>query len=176
MTFIAPDVVRSEPASSGDELTSLYGWLGFYRDSLRWKCAGLTEEQLRIQSCPPSNMSLLGIVRHMTDVERVWFQRRIGGSDAPNLYWTDADPDADFTEVDGADAAANFEAFIAECAQSRATIVGRDLAEVVRYIDKRGVPSERDIRWIVTHMIEEYARHLGHCDLLRERIDGATGY
>jgi uncharacterized damage-inducible protein DinB len=138
--------------------------------------AGLGAEQLREQSCPPSILSLLGIVRHMADVERVWFRRRVGGADVGYLYWTDQDPDADFTEVGTADAAECFAAFHDEWSHAESVTAEHQLDDLIVYQNKQGETLERNVRWIVTHMIEEYARHLGHCDLLRERVDGDTGY
>jgi len=171
----APEVERHEPPDVGGERDSLDGWLRFYRDTLLWKCAGLDAEALRARACPPSNMSLLGIVRHLTDVERAWFRQRIGADDSPFRYWRDGE-DTDFTEVDSADPAEDFAAFEAECLYSEGVVVGRDLAELISYRNRSGEPFVRDIRWILIHLIEEYARHLGHCDLLRERVDGVTGY
>jgi len=176
MTWTAPDVERHEVPHTADEVASLANWLLFYRETLLWKCAGLTAEQLRLASCPPSPMSLQGLVRHMADVERVWFRKRIAGETVPYIYWTDADPDGDFNGLDGSDPAADFETFEREWRFAEAVVDGRDLDEVIAYVDKSGRPQQRDIRWILTHMVEEYARHLGHADLLRERIDGATGY
>src|SRR5690348_5396527 len=103
MTWTAPAVDRVRPPWSGDEWTALVGWLEHHRSTLLAKCEGLTAEQLRMRSAPPSTLSLLGLVRHMADVERIWFRRRVAGEQIGDLYWTDADPDADFKDVDGAD-------------------------------------------------------------------------
>ena len=121
-------------------------------------------------------MSLLGVVRHMTDVERAWFRQRIAGQADNFLYWTDPDSDPDFDEVDDADPATDFAAFEAECRHSESVLVGRGLDEVIAYQNRAGDSFSRSVRWILIHMIEEYARHLGHCDLIRERIDSSTGY
>jgi uncharacterized damage-inducible protein DinB len=183
MTWTAPDVERrtpinySDPASGNDpEHEALLSWLAMYRDTLLWKCAGLTADQLRQRSCAPSTLSLLGLVRHMTDVERTWFRMRIVGEDLQWQYWTDESPDADFDDVDSADAEADFDRYRAEIAAVESLTVGRDLNEIIAYKNKLGEPLKRDLRWILIHMVEEYSRHLGHADLLRERIDGATGY
>lgn len=176
MTWTAPDVERRHPIDNGPEHEALLSWLAFYRDSLLWKCSGLTTEQLRLRSCEPSTLSLLGLVRHMTDVERVWFRIRILGDDVPYQYWRDGNFNADFDEVDTADPEADFERFRAEAEFAQTATAGRSLDEIINYSDRRGVPYSRDIRWILTHMVEEYARHLGHADLVRERIDGVTGY
>ena len=173
MTWTAPEVQRVEPDRIADERTSLEQWLDYHRATLLWKCTGLTEEQLRQRSVPPSGLSLLGLVRHMTEVERWWFRMHGAGEELAFPY----DPDSvglDFTEVDSADAAANLDAFVEECNLSRAAVKDKSLDDVV---PSRGDHPERtrDIRWIYVHMIEEYARHNGHADLVREAIDGATG-
>jgi uncharacterized damage-inducible protein DinB len=149
----------------------LAGWLEHHRGILIWKCEGLTAEQLRQRSVPPSTLSLLGLVRHMADVERGWFQQVFLGEDVPELYG-----EADFNEVDLADPAEAFEAFDRECDTSR-----RVVAQALSLDLPSKVASERtgepwSLRWIITHMIEEYARHNGHADLLRESVDGTTGY
>ena len=176
MTWVAPDVERHEPSHFGDESESLTSWLRFYRETVLWKCAGLDTSQLRSRSCLPSKMSLLGVVRHLTDVERAWFRQRIAGQADNFVYWTEPDRDPDFDEVDDADPATDFAAFEAECRNSESVLVGRGLDEVIEYQNRSGDSFSRSVRWILIHMIEEYARHLGHCDLIRERIDGSTGY
>jgi uncharacterized damage-inducible protein DinB len=164
---------RFEPPYDCDETTMLVGWLDYHRATLLWKCADLTEQQLKERSVGPSSMSLLGLVRHMTDVERSWFGRTFSGRDRPPLYWSDADPDGDFDSLDDDSVAEVFAAFDREVAESRAAVDGKtpdDLSVAEHH--GGGRPS---LRWICTHMIEEYARHNGHADFLRERIDGATG-
>ncbi|MDQ6672217.1 MAG: DinB family protein, partial [Chloroflexota bacterium] len=151
--------------------------LDYHRATLLMKCAGLSEAQLKLRSAEPSTLSLLGLVRHMTEVERSWFRRRIAGEDAPPLYYTEARRDDDFDAVDAADPTAMFATFNAEVERCRAIATHVSLDTVVE--DKRvDPPAERrefSVRWIYVHMIEEYARHNGHADLLRERIDGARG-
>jgi uncharacterized damage-inducible protein DinB len=153
----------------------LNGWLEHHRAILLWKCEGLTDEQLRRRSVPPSTMSLLGLVRHMTDVERGWFQQVLLGADAPDLYSTPDGPDGDFNGVDEADVAEAFRAFEAECEASRQAVAAApDLDVLSKEAGRTG--ETFSLRWILTHMIEEYARHNGHADLLRETVDGTTGY
>jgi uncharacterized damage-inducible protein DinB len=159
---------RPEVPRVGDERPMLEAWLEFHRATLLWKCSGLSDQQLKLRSAPPSSLSLLGLVRHMTEVERSWFRRRIGGEDAPPLYYTEAGPDDDFDTLDDTDVATVFAAYQRELDLCRAVLAAHSLDEVVR----EGTTS---VRWIVTHMIEEYARHNGHADLLREAIDGAKG-
>jgi uncharacterized damage-inducible protein DinB len=167
---------RARPAQNAGELEMLAGWLEHHRGILIWKCEGLTAEQLRQRAVPPSTLSLLGLVRHMAEVERGWFQQVFLGADVPDLYVTAADEDADFNDVDLADPADAFSAFERECAVSRQVVAQApsldDLSK--RASERTGQPWS--LRWIVTHMVEEYARHNGHADLLRERIDGSTGY
>ncbi len=172
MTWIAPDVQRAEPGEPAAERAALQGWLDFHRATLLFKCQGLTGEQLVKRTAEPSSLSLLGLVRHMTDVERAWFRRRLGGeSDLPSLYWSDEHPDGDFDLADPAGAETAFEAFRAECVRADAAAAGRSLDDT--FVSSDGVTL--DLRWIYLHMIEEYARHNGHADILRERLDGVTG-
>jgi hypothetical protein len=173
MTWTAPEAPRVEPDRVADERTSLEQWLDYHRQTLLWKCAGLTAEELKRRAVPPSRLSLLGLVRHMTEVERWWFRMHGAGEDLTFPY----DPDGvglDFDEVDDADAPGNLDAFAAECDLARAAVRGKSLDDVV---PSRGDHPERtrDMRWIYVHMIEEYARHNGHADLLREAVDGTTG-
>jgi uncharacterized damage-inducible protein DinB len=167
---------RARPAQNAGEREMLTGWLEHHRGILVWKCEDLTAEQLRRRAVPPSSLSLLGLVRHMAEVERGWFRAVFLGEDVPDLYDRSADEDADFNDVDQADPAAAFDDFEKECAASRLVLAQ---AASLDELSKR--PSERtgqpwSLRWIVTHMIEEYARHNGHADLLRERVDGRTGH
>ena len=120
---------------------------------------------------PPSSMSLLGLVRHMTDVERYWFRNALAREDAPYRYWSDDAPDGDFDLVEHAVGIDDIMAFAEECTRSRDVSSGLDLDATGRPGDGRVVSH----RWVLVHMIEEYARHNGHADLLRERIDGAVG-
>jgi uncharacterized damage-inducible protein DinB len=173
-TWTAPPVDRAEPGLTPGEREALDAWLDFHRDTLLKKCSGLTASQLKERSVPPSRLSMLGLVRHMTEVERWWLRIHAANIDLPFPY----DPESiglDFEELDEADAAANIEAYRREIEQARATMADRDLDEVV---PSHGDHPERvrNIRWLYVHMIEEYARHNGHADLIRERIDGSVGW
>lgn len=172
--WAAPAVERAEPDRLTGEREALEQWLDFHRATLLWKCAGLTAEQLKARPVPPSRLSLLGLVRHMVEVERWWFRRHAGGERIGEHYCSPDNPDADFDDVDGADPAADLETYRRECDAARAAVAGKDLDEVV---PSQGDHPERtrNIRWIYLHMIEEYARHNGHADLVRECVDGATG-
>jgi len=163
-------IARVPPPRVADERTMLEAWLDWHRATLLIKCAGLSAAQLKQRSVAPSSLSLLGLVRHMTEVERSWFRRRLAGErddQAGPLYYTDERPDADFDDVEEADAAAMFEAYQREVERCRAVAAGVSLDLVVG--------EGYSVRWIYVHLLEEYARHNGHADLLRERIDGATG-
>ena len=169
MTDAAP---RVDPPKIADERTMLDSWLEFHRVTLRQKCAGLSDADLRRRSVEPSTMSLLGLVRHMAEVERVWFRRVLGGEDAHWLFCSKDNPDGDFDDVDTADVTESFAAWEAECDRARELAAARDL-EAIGERQRHG--QDVSLRWILVHMIEEYARHNGHADLLRERIDGAVG-
>ncbi|MEP7054507.1 MAG: DinB family protein [Actinomycetota bacterium] len=154
----------------------LDGWLDYHRGTLLWKCEGLTPEQLCERSVPPAIMSLAGLVRHMADVERNWFQRTLAGEDAPGLFWSDepgSDPDGDFTAAAPESVAADFEVYRGEVARARANAAAVTSLAAIGKRKRHG--EDISLRWIYTHMIEEYARHNGHADFLRERIDGAVG-
>jgi uncharacterized damage-inducible protein DinB len=163
------------PPLTGDERSMLNGWLEFHRATLEIKCAGLDAEQLARRSAPPSSMSLLGLVRHLADVEQAWFDRveNAGNRRRPPMYYSADDPDGDFDNA-VADAALVEEAFASwrvACAKSRAVAAAFALDSTFEH-ERWGTMS---LRWVLNHMIEEYARHNGHADLLRELIDGTTG-
>ncbi len=167
-------VERIDPPNSAPELEMLTAWLDYHRATLLLKCDGLSPGQLCQRSVQPSTMTLIGLVRHMAEVERHWFCRHYLGRDAPPLYYDESSPDGDFENVDPATVEADLARFDEACAESRRIVAGfPDLERVgVRPGDHRdGMP----LRWILVHMIEEYARHNGHADFLRERIDGVTG-
>jgi uncharacterized damage-inducible protein DinB len=176
--FIEPEHdPRIEPPTAGSELDTLTGFLGWHRGTLELKCSGLDPEGLARQSVQPSSLSLLGIVRHMADVERVWFRRIMAGQDAPYRFSSREDRDGDFDNVrpDPALVAEAFQAWREEIAfadQFVAAAPGLDLPARRLTSDGR---DRMSLRWVLNHMIEEYARHNGHADLLRERIDGAVG-
>ena len=172
MTWTAPDVTRTREPFTGDERSMLQGWLDWHRHTLLHKCAGLTGDQLARRSVEPSTLTLLGLVRHMTIVERSWFRERAAGvTGLGELYWSDDNPDGDFDDADPAGAEADLARFLAEIALADEAVAALPLAHQFP-LPPRG---PRDLRWVYLHMIEEYARHNGHADLLRERIDGVTG-
>ena len=157
----------------GDERTTLAEYLRCQRLTLQLKCEGLDAEQLARRAVEPSTISLLGLVRHMAEVERGWFRRRFAGLDVPRRYQTGTDPDGDFNGA-VADPAVVEEAWAAwreEVAFAEQFARDHDLDFAGH--DSEGEPIS--LRGLLVHMIEEYARHNGHADLLRERIDGRLG-
>jgi uncharacterized damage-inducible protein DinB len=172
MSWTAPQATRVDEPLLAGERDMLEGWLEWHRSTLLMKCAGLTGEQLARRAVDPSNLSLLGLVRHMAEVERAWFRSRFAGEPVDALYGTGANPDADLDDVVAATAEADFAAFTSEVELARAAAAGHSLDETFRHPRTQ---AEMSLRWVYVHMIEEYARHNGHADLLRERIDGVTG-
>ena len=160
--------VRPQP----DEETSLRASLEFNRQTLLLKCAGLTHEQLATRSVPPSRLSLLGLVRHMTDVERWWFRTNLRGEQLEGIFGPDENLEGDFEDLDSVSAEVVFIAYTEECAAADAATAGLPLTTTFRWPSR---DYELDLRWVYQHMIEEYARHNGHADLLRECIDGDVG-
>jgi hypothetical protein len=154
------------------EREALAGYLEYYRATVAMKCRGLTPQQAKARSIPPSTMSLHGLVRHLAAVERWWFQQNFERRDVPFLFFTAENPDLDFQPPADADFAADLEAWRAECAVSREIVAGHDLDDTARPLDW---DEDVDLRWLVLRMIAEYAQHCGHIDLLREGIDGRTG-
>jgi uncharacterized damage-inducible protein DinB len=166
-------VDRSYPPYIADEPQMLVSWLEFHRATLELKCEGLTPEQLAERSAPPSSLSLLGLVRHLAEVERNWFRRCLADEDVAPIYYSEGNDDGDFDDADPASADADFATWRAECAVARANTAACDSLDQIARRQRRG--EDVTLRWIMVHMIEEYARHNGHADLIRERIDGAVG-
>jgi uncharacterized damage-inducible protein DinB len=175
MPWTAPEVTRPTVPRVADERTMLKAWLDFHRQTLLMKCTGLSAEQLKRRSVAPSTLTLHGLVRHMAEVEREWFRIGFAGQAISTLYSTEAWPNADFDDLATADPATDFATFAEEIRLARAVTVGRSLDDT--FVARRGSRQGMTIslRWIYVHMIEEYARHNGHADLLRECIDGVTG-
>lgn len=161
------------PPLNADERTTLEAWLDFYRSTLAIKCEGLDDDKLRYATVAPSPLTLLGLVQHMAEVERNWFRRVLVGDEVPPIY----DPGAVADGHDGGfevteDASYTHAAAIwhDEIGQARTNCAARELADTSPFMGTRV-----SLRWIYIHMIGEYARHCGQADLIRERIDGATG-
>jgi hypothetical protein len=163
---------RTEPPTAGGERETLTALLDWHRATFELKCADLPPERLSERAVPPSTMSLHGLVRHLAGVERWWFRIQFTGEDVPLLYYSDDDPDQDFDSLDGP-----FEddlgAWRAECEQSRRIAAAATSLDVTGTRRRDGEPIS--LRRIMMDMVAEYARHNGHADLLRERIDGRTG-
>ena len=163
-----PDDDRPPIPQVAGEREALTAYLEHYRATVELKCRGLTPEQARTRSMPPSTMSLHGLVRHLTGVERWWFQQNFERRDVPFLY----PPADDFDPPEDADFATALDTWRAECAVSREILAAHQLDDTARPLDS----SEHiDLRWLVLRMITEYAQHCGHADLLREGIDGRVG-
>jgi uncharacterized damage-inducible protein DinB len=164
---------RSLPFTCADERSTLEDWLDFQRATLAAKCEGLSDAQLHLAAVPPSSLTLLGLVQHMAQVERHWFRRVLAGEDIGPIYGTAAGPEgasdgfAFVDAVSGEQALANW---AAEMAQARTNAPAYALDQERRYRNW-----DTNLRSIYVHMIGEYARHNGHADLIRERIDGRTG-
>ena len=160
-----PDVPRT-----GQEQETLYGSLNDQRALMLWKIEGITKEQ-GMQSVVPSNTSLLGLIKHLAYVEKWWFLECIGRQ-KPEYPWTEEDLDADFRIEDDETVDSIRELYAAAVADSNAVI------EAAESLDITGESQlgPRSLRWVIVHMIEETARHCGHADIIREQIDGVTGY
>ncbi len=163
---------RIDPPLVGNERIMLRTFLDYHRATLAMKCDGLTDEELRCQSMPPSALSLLGLVRHMAEVERNWFRRVINGEDIP-LVWSEK---GDFQVAYDASTATRAEAFGAwqtEIEHSRRIEEAAESLDLVRHSERWD--EDLSLRLVMLHLIHEYARHNGHADLLREGIDGTVG-
>jgi uncharacterized damage-inducible protein DinB len=166
------DPRRTEPAYLLGEREMLEQWLEFHRTTLVMKCEGLTDEARKARPVPTSKLSLHGLVRHMAEVERNWFHRVLLREPETPFIWVDPSAeDSELVPLDGAVWATDLSAFHAACEASRTACKGKDLEHTGL---RRGEPCS--LRWIYVHMIEEYARHNGHADLIRELLDGAVGW
>jgi uncharacterized damage-inducible protein DinB len=168
------DPRRTEPEFLLADREMLDAWLEFHRITLLMKCEGLDDVQRKARPIPTSLLSLHGLLRHMAEVERGWFRRvLLEEPDAPKLWGDHSSPeDVELAPLDDADWDADVAAWQAECKQSR-------LAAASRGLDDAGKTRRGDacsLRWIYVHMIEEYARHNGHADLIREMVDGTVGW
>jgi uncharacterized damage-inducible protein DinB len=167
-----------DPRVAGDpvgELATIREYLSNYRHTLGMKCDDLSREQLATRSVPPSTMSLLGLIRHMARVEHHWFQRALQGhGDTPRLFWSADHDDLDFDDA-VADPAVVQDAFAVWKSQIGAADRWLDQLTDLGATVRLPNGDEASVRDILIHMVEEYARHCGHADLLRECIDGRTG-
>ncbi|MFE0188476.1 DinB family protein [Streptomyces sp. NPDC059008] len=163
---------RPSPPVRAGERETLRAYLDFHRATLAMKTDGLSDQELRRRSMPPSTLSLLGLVRHMAEVERSWFRRVINGEDVPLVWSADGDYQAAY-DADGSTRAEAFAAWQSEVAHSRRIEQAAASLDVTGYQPRWG--EEVSLRLVMLHLIHEYARHNGHADLLREGIDGTVG-
>jgi uncharacterized damage-inducible protein DinB len=166
-------IERPLPPLNADERTTLEGWLDFHRATLAMKCEGLDDKLAATTSVPPSGFTLTGLVQHLAEVERNWFRRVLAAEHAPPIYDPEADPDGPdggFDLAANATLSAARATWQAEIARARELCAARALTDTGRFMGQ-----DVSLRWIYVHLIEEYARHNGHADLIRERIDGTTG-
>ncbi|MFI7250723.1 DinB family protein [Micromonospora chalcea] len=166
------DTERIGPPLLAGERESLRAFLDFHRATLALKCEGLTDEQLRRPASPPSTLSLLGLVRHMAEVERTWFRRVIAAEDVP-LVWSDTGDFQQAYDARDADVAEAFEAWQREIEHARR--IEREAASLDVTGHQARWGEDVSLRLVMLHMLHEYARHNGHADLIREAIDGAVG-
>jgi hypothetical protein len=172
VAWIAPEIDRIETLSVADERPMLQSWLDYHRQTLLFKCAGLNAAQLAQRCVAPSKMSLHGLIRHLTENERGWFRVTAAGESLDYLYCSEANPDGDFDDVPDADPATDLATYHRERTLADAAVAPLRLDHRCHH---PVTGTEYTLRWIYLHMIEEYARHNGHADFLRERIDGRTG-
>lgn len=176
MTPQADDQVpnkRIDPPAVADEKSTLVAFLDYHRQTFLLKCAGLTPTQLLSRSTPPSALCLLGLVRHLTEVEFAWLQSRFAGEPDREIYGP-GDADLEVTEADEQSVAAAFALYAEFVATSQRIVAEADLDDITAQAHPR-TGEHFSLRWILLHLLEEYARHNGHADLLREAIDGTVG-
>jgi uncharacterized damage-inducible protein DinB len=167
-----PDGSRTKPPLLAGELELLTSYLDYYRATIELKCAGVPKERLSEAVVPPSTLTLHGLVRHLAGVEEWWFHHQFAGAEWSQLYYSDDDPDQDFDDLSG-DFDEALATWRAMCQRSRQIVA--DASSLDQTGTRHGTGEQFSLRRLMLHMIVEYSRHCGHVDLLRERIDGATG-
>jgi uncharacterized damage-inducible protein DinB len=176
--FVHPD---EDPREQGGrfigERATLARYLRDYRLTLEMKCAGLDAEAMARRSVPPSNLSLLGLVRHLAGTEQAWFRIVLAGQDVPRLYRSETDPNGDFNGAvaDPAVVAEAWDTWRSEVAFAEKFVDEAPDLDICGHFDNGHDSGDMALRSVMVHMIEEYARHMGHADFLRERIDGRVG-
>ncbi|MRK01033.1 MULTISPECIES: DinB family protein [Aeromicrobium] len=171
MTWTAPaPPALTDGPTTGDDRPMLEAMLEWHRWTLPNICAGLSDEQLATRPIASSNLSLLGLLRHMAKVERIWFRKRVAQQDVEHLHDFDARNDTDFNVIDASDAERAYDELVQEQRAAASSVA--DLPFDLEIETHHGAMS---LRMVHLHMIQEYARHNGHADLLREAIDGTTG-
>ncbi|MDQ2838536.1 MAG: DinB family protein [Actinomycetota bacterium] len=164
---------RIDPPVVADEKTTLVAFVDYHRQTLLLKCAELTPQQLVSRPSPPSSLCLLGLIRHLTEVEFGWLHARFAGEPDREIYGP-GDADLDVTEADEQSVVAAFALYTEYVAKSQQIVAEHDLDELTRDAHPR-TGQHFSLRWVLQHLLEEYARHNGHADLLREALDGAVG-
>lgn len=164
---------RPEVPRTGTEREQLATMLDWHRATFELKCADVPVARLSERVIPRSALTLHGLLRHLAAVERWWFRQQFAGEDVPSLYYSDDDPDQDFDAL-GGDVDEVFAVWHDECERSRQVVAAAASLDDLGVAVARGGPIS--LRWVMLQMVAEYARHNGHADLLREQIDGATGY
>lgn len=170
MTWTAPTPHPVDGPLTGADRPILEGFLAWQRTTLLNICANLNSAQLAARPLPSSNLSLLGLVRHMAKVERIWFRQRAAGEAVEPMYDPSRGKDCDFNELDSGEAQAAIARLRDEWRQADEAVAGMAFDAT---LDVHG--EEFSLRMTYVHMIGEYSRHNGHADLLRESIDGVTG-
>lgn len=171
MTWTAPKIDRPGGALAAPEEELLRGLLEWHRSTFLFKCEGLSAQQLALRPVPETNLSLQGLIRHLAKVERTWFRIRFRREEIPLLYSTAERPDADYEDVDPANAEREYQVLLDESQRAREIAAGAHLDDT--FLNKDGEVGT--LRFIHVHMIGEYARHNGHADFLRQAIDGVQG-
>ena len=163
---------RPDPPSLGTERETLRSFLDYHRATLAMKCDGLSDAELRKQSMPPSTLSLLGLVRHMAEVERAWFRRVFDDNDAPMVWSEEIDFQAAY-DASRSTRAEAFSAWEAEVENSRR--IEREAESLELTGRQPRWDEDVSLRMVMVHVLLEYARHNGHADFLREGVDGTVG-
>jgi uncharacterized damage-inducible protein DinB len=162
------DTMPRPPKQAG-ETETLLAFLATQRAVVRWKLEDASDDALRTVATP-SGMTLIGLVRHLTDVERWWFRHQWAGEEGVRFHGDEEDSEADWRVLPEHTAIVVLQEYARECARSD------ELVRAASSLDETGRRDPVSLRWVLVHMIEETARHAGHADLLRERLDGVTGY
>jgi uncharacterized damage-inducible protein DinB len=170
MTWTSPMPPVTDGPMTGDDRPMLEGMLAHQRATLLRICAGLTAEQLALRPVATSNLSLLGLVRHLAKVERIWFRKRVAHQNIEHLHNFEAHDDTDFNVIDSSNAPQAVDQLREEWTHADRALIDIDLAATIATHH-----GEMSLRMVYLHVIQEYARHNGHADLLREAIDGTTG-
>ncbi|GAA4020161.1 DinB family protein [Allokutzneria multivorans] len=165
---------RKRPAFTADERTQLVGWLDMQRDIVRWKCEGVSDTDAHRAVLPASpNMTMAGLLSHMRWTEQMWFEVMLLDAPAVGPQFDESDEDADM-KVDGVPLAQLLDEYERQCHRSNEIVAGLSLDDIGK--NRKWPVGQASVRWVLLHMLEETARHLGHMDAIRELLDGGTGY